>query len=409
MSTAGIKIALYLNYFVFAILLNSVGILIRQSQEVYGVSEYAASSLELFKDMTIAIASFVMGSVLMKLGFKKGLLGALALVLVGCLAMYFGNDFGYVQLLFACTGISFAIVKVSVYAIIGKLSQDENSLKSDLSAIEAFFMIGIATTYIIFPVFYSDTDPDSWLKIYLLLAALIAIAFLSVLFSDVDKIQHDIERVTLKQSFYKIISLLKLPIVLIFAFSASFYVMTEQGIMSWLPSFNDKVLHLSASLSDRMAVILALSIAGGRYLTSYLVTKINWMWISIPSLICAALLLIVVLPYAQGSEVTEIDSLKDMPFVAFVFPMIGLFLAPIYPLINSVVLGTTDKELHTPMAGLLTFFSALGGTLGSFIVALLFRQIGGDKAFYFALIPMAILVVAIFALNKKSKEHEVPS
>ena len=50
-STWKIKLSLYLNYFVFAILLNSVGILIQKSINRYGVDELRASSLEAFKDL----------------------------------------------------------------------------------------------------------------------------------------------------------------------------------------------------------------------------------------------------------------------------------------------------------------------------------------------------------------------
>ena len=46
----GIKLALFINYFVFAILLNSVGIVIKQSLANYGVTETEASILEAFKE-----------------------------------------------------------------------------------------------------------------------------------------------------------------------------------------------------------------------------------------------------------------------------------------------------------------------------------------------------------------------
>jgi predicted MFS family arabinose efflux permease len=58
------------------------------------------------------------------------------------------------------------------------------------------------------------------------------------------------------------------------------------------------------------------------------------------------------------------------------------------------------------MASLLVFFSAIGGTLGSRLVGYLFKHIGGQKAFYFSLVPMAILVVCIFyfaSVQRKSK------
>jgi FHS family glucose/mannose:H+ symporter-like MFS transporter len=88
-----IKASLFLNYFVFAILLNSVGILIQKSINTYHVDEVTASSLEAFKDLSIAFVSFLVGSFLPRLGYKKGMLIALALVFAGCLGMYWGNSF----------------------------------------------------------------------------------------------------------------------------------------------------------------------------------------------------------------------------------------------------------------------------------------------------------------------------
>lgn len=66
-----LKISLYLNYFVFAILLNSVGIVILKSIAVYKVNEVTASTLELFKDMPIAIVSLGIASFLPRIGYKR--------------------------------------------------------------------------------------------------------------------------------------------------------------------------------------------------------------------------------------------------------------------------------------------------------------------------------------------------
>jgi fucose permease len=402
MSTWKIKVSLYLNYFVFAILLNSVGILIQKSQNRYGVDEVTASSLEAFKDLSIAFVSFLVGSFLPRLGYKKGMLIALALVFAGCLGMYWGNSFTSVRILFACVGISFAVVKVSVYSLIGLITKDDTGHKSLLSSIESFFMIGIAAGFIAFPFFYSDTDPDAWLRIYLVLAALVAISFFILLFSPFN-IKYEVPGTSIKNGFVEMIRLLKRPLVAVFAVSAFMYVMTEQGIMSWLPSFNEKVLHLPEKTSVYMAVILMLSIALGRYLSSLLVKKISWFYILAACLICAALIVIFVLPQTQNLSPKEIHSLRDVPLVAYVFPLIGLFLAPIYPLINSFVLSATEKIFHSPMASLLVFFSAIGGTFGSRLVGYLFKHIGGQKAFYFSLIPLAILLCCIFIFYKMKK------
>jgi MFS transporter, FHS family, glucose/mannose:H+ symporter len=403
MSNSKIKFSLYLNYFVFAILLNSVGILIQKSQNRYHVDEVTASSLEAFKDLSIAFVSFLIGSFLPRLGYKKGMLMALALVFVGCLGMYWGNSFTSVRILFACVGISFAVIKVSVYSMIGLITSSDKEHKSVLSSIESFFMIGIASGFIAFPLFYSDTDPNAWLRIYLVLAALIAVSFLILLFSKFN-IQYQIPGTNIKDDFIEMIKLLKRPLVLVFAIAAFMYVMTEQGIMSWLPTFNQKVLLLPEKLSVTMAVILMLSIALGRYICSLLVKRMSWIVLLCSCLAGAALMVLFVLPQTQNMPQLEIHSLGDVPVIAYVFPLIGFFLAPIYPLVNSFVLSSTEKVYHSPMASLLVFFSAVGGTLGSRLVGYLFKNIGGQKAFYFSLVPMAILFICILFFSKMQKK-----
>lgn len=398
-----IKLSLYLNYFVFAILLNSVGILIQKSINTYHVDEVKASSLEAFKDLSIAFVSFLVGSFLPRLGYKRGMLIALSLVFVGCIGMYFGNSFTSVRILFACVGISFAVIKVSVYSMVGLVTSNDKEHKSVLTSIESFFMIGIATGFVVFPLFYSDTDPDAWLRIYLLLAVLIAVSFFILLFANF-KLNYEIPGSSIAKDFEEMVKLLKRPLVLVFAIAAFMYVMTEQGIMSWLPTFNQKVLHLPEKTSVYMAIILMLSIALGRYITSLLVKKVPWLVILSTCLVGAALMVLFVLPQTQNIQPKEILSIKDVPGIAYVFPLIGFFLAPIYPLVNSFVLSATEKVLHSPMASLLVFFSAVGGTLGSRLVGYLFKNIGGQKAFYFSLIPMTILMVCLFFFYKIQKK-----
>lgn len=411
MSHKPIRISLYLNYFVFAILLNSVGILIQRSINSYGVSEIRASSLEAFKDLSIAAVSFLVGSFLPRLGYKRGMLIALALVFVGCLFMYQGNSFSSVQVLFACVGISFAVVKVSVYSLIGLITGNDREHKSLLSSIESFFMIGIAAGFLVFPLFYSETDPDAWLRIYLLLAGLIALSFFILLFSRFN-VTYETPGSGVKEDFIQMIQLMKRPLVLVFALAAFMYVMTEQGIMSWLPTFNQKVLHLKETISVNMTVILMLSIALGRYLSSLLVKKVSWIWILTGCLLGAALMVVFVLPQTKHLAPREISTLAEVPVIAYVFPLIGLFLAPIYPLINSFVLSSTEKIYHSPMASLLVFFSAIGGTLGSRLVGYLFQNSGGDKAFYFSLVPMTVLLLCLFffarmpIISKRSKQDK---
>jgi fucose permease len=106
-------------------------------------------------------------------------------------------------------------------------------------------------------------------------------------------------------------------------------------------------------------------------------------------------------------SVTEINSLTDIPLIGFAFPIVGLFIAPIYPLLNSVVLSALPKKLHSPMTGLIVVFSALGGTLGSRIIGWLFKNQGPENAFYYTLIPMGLLLISYFILKKLTAKNAI--
>jgi fucose permease len=128
MSNFKIKLSLFLNYFVFAILLNSVGILIQKSQNRYQVDEVTASSLEAFKDLSIAFVSFFVGSFLPRLGYKKGMLIALALVFAGCLGMHW--KFLYICQNFICLRGYFFCDNQSLYSLIGLVTSIEKQHES---------------------------------------------------------------------------------------------------------------------------------------------------------------------------------------------------------------------------------------------------------------------------------------
>ncbi|KAA3620905.1 MAG: MFS transporter [Flavobacterium sp.] len=398
MKNLGIKISLFLIYFVFAALLNSVGILVERSQEVYEVAKGDAAFLELFKDLSIAVVSFVIGTFLPKLGYKRGMLISLALVFFGCIGMYYGNSFWSVKILFAVTGIGFAIVKVAVYALIGFVTDGKDDHRRLMSFIETVFMIGIIFMYVVFPLFYND-DPNGWLRGYLLMAGIIAVAFTIILFSKFN-IEVAQKNTSIREDIGAMLRLFLNPVIYVFAIFAFFYVMTEQGIMTWLPTFNKETLHMDSKLATQMAVILMASFAIGRFITGMLVKKIKWVYIALFGLLGAAVLVLVVLPMASNVPEMQASKLGDLPLVSFLFPMIGLFLAPLYPLISSTVLSATKKTDHSALAGILTFVSALGGTLGSVIIGNLFDLLGGNKVFYLSLIPMTIILVALFILNR---------
>ncbi len=409
MSNWKIKVSLFLNYFVFAILLNSVGTVILQVQANYGVSESSASILEAFKDLSIAVVSFLVASYITRIGYKNSMLIALGFIASVCLLMPSLGSFAMTKVLFAATGTGFALIKVSVYATIGIVTKDKKEHASFMNFIESFFMIGILTGYFIFSAFVQDGQPQSteWLKVYYLLAGISIVAFLLLLSTTLDESSvRTTESKPFLEDFKEMVKLALAPLVLVFIASAFIYVLIEQSIMSWLPTFNSKVLNLPTTLSIQMASILAASTAVGRFTAGIVLRKIHWFLVLIICLAAAGVLVLVAIPLAQVSDGRVITGWGNAPLGAFVFPLIGLFIAPIYPAINSVILSTLPPRQHGPMSGLIVIFSALGGTTGSIITGNIFESYGGETAFYFSLVPMGILIICLFFFNRIQKKSE---
>ena len=205
------------------------------------------------------------------------------------------------------------------------------------------------------------------------------------------------------------IAMLKLalnPLVLVFVISVFLYVLIEQGIGTWLPTFNRELLGLSLEVSVQMSSIFALGLALGRLAAGQLLKRVNWFSLLLVCLLAMSLLLLIVMPLTSDVRVQNVNQWTQAPLVAFLLPLIGFFMAPIYPVLNSVMLSSLPKHQHASMTGLIVVFSALGGTTGSIITGNVFQFLGGDVAFYFTLIPIAGLLLSLSIFRKKVEQVE---
>jgi len=398
--------AIAASYFVFAILLNSVGTVILQSINTFDISKPQASSLEGFKDLSIAFVSFFVASIIPRMGYKVALLIGLAIVTFACLLTPLVGNFLVIKLLFACIGVSFALVKISVYSIIGQLSESVKSHSSLLNTIEGIFMVGSLAGYWLFSLYVNPDAPKSigWLNVYFPLAGLIALTILLVAFSSIEKPEQASAQPSILVGFIDMIKLSYQRLVMIFLISAFLYVLIEQGIGTWLPTFNSEVLGLPSNVSVQMTSIFAAALAIGRLLAGQVLRYINWYSFLNICLVCMALLIIIILPLTSGTSGENVTSFLDAPMVAYLLPLIGLMMAPIYPVLNSVMLSSLEKSKHASMTGLIVVFSALGGTTGSVITGYSFQAFGGQQAFYLSLIPMVLILISLYFFNSATEK-----
>ena len=398
--------ALGLIYIVFAILLNSVGTVILQSMATFGIDKPEASALERYKDLTIAFVSFLVASFLPLIGYRRAMMLSLVIVGAACVAMPLVPAFLTTKILFACIGLSFALAKVGVYSSIGLLTTDDKSHSRLTNTIEGTFMIGVLVGNWMFSAFVDHEHPGNpaWTNVYWLVAGLCAAVFVLLATSKLDESAAHSEghNNSASDSLMEMLRLFVRPLVYVFLASAFLYVLIEQSFSTWLPTFNNEILKLPNAMSIQFASILPGMTAIGRIGAGIVLKRVSWYSLLNVCVIGMGVVVVAVLPLAHDVVARSDIGWFNAPLAAYLIPLMGLLMAPIYPVINSVVLSSLPKPMHAAMTGLIVVFSALGGTLGSYLTARVFAAFDGIHAFYFSLVPMTLLLTTLFFFKRET-------
>ncbi|MBB6425324.1 MFS transporter [Sphingopyxis sp. JAI128] len=393
-------ITLALTYALLGLLMNSVGIVILQSIAHFGATKVMGSTLEACKDLSVVAASFLLVGAVPAFGYRRALIAVLFLMACTCLLASFATDFAAMQALFVMTGVSFGITKIATYSSIGLLARDPADHASITGLVEGVFMGGVLAGAWLFGWFIDEGD---WLRVYWLLSALCVLTSLGWLGIQLDEGAASIEGAgpSATAGWKEMAALAALPATVVALATLFLYVLIEQGVGTWLPTFNREILHLPAAMSVQMSSLFVASLALGRLASGLVLRRVAWLPLLLACLIALALLVIAALPLAEGVQPRVGVGWTNAPFAAYLFPLIGLFLAPIYPTICSVVLSALPRHRHAAMIGLIVIFSALGGTIGSFLVGLLFQSLPGTAAFYFLLVPMGLVALALPVVRRR--------
>ncbi|MFT4026197.1 MAG: MFS transporter [Novosphingobium sp.] len=398
--------ALLLSYAQFAVLLNSVGTVILQAINGFGVGKMQAATLEAFKDLPIAVVSLAVAAYLPRFGLRRALITGQAIVALACIAIALAPGFAMAKLLFLATGVAFALVKTATYTVIGLLTNDAAGHAALTNRVEGGFMLGVLAGYWLFGLFIDPTHPGDpvWLRVYWLLAILSAAIAMLLMVARLDERAASSGNGVQPTPWRTMGTLIVLPTVLFFAGAAFLYVLIEQGVGTWLPTFNAEVLRLSAPMSVQGASIFAAALALGRLGAAPLIARIGWLKLLGLCIAGVSVVVVIIVPLAGEPPAQRLNNWAALPWYGYAMPLIGLFLAPIYPTIVSTILSSLPRERHAAMTGLIIGFSALGGTTGSFITGRTFAAFGGVAAFKLIVVPALLLGLLIVLLDRRLRK-----
>lgn len=397
-----VQLGLALNLIVFATVLNSVGIVVERSISEWGIAKTVGGTLEGCKDLTIAFTSLLLASQVPRLGYRRVMMGGLAAVALICTLLASVQQFWPVPLLFIVCGASFALVKVAVYASVGIYAEDKAQHAAMMNRLEGIYQVGALLAPLVFSWMIAR---GNWINTYWFVSCLAALAFTVWIFTTLEPPPGDHgtglnpagrppEPTPTKSQggLGDVKALLSRPVVLVFLLCAAVYVMIEQSIGTWLPTFNRDVFRLEP---ERAATLLSFyfgSVALSRFLFGFFVKRISAFTLQLLYLTLAFASLAIVLALTQAGP-----GPAPLPLVLAV---VGFFIGPIYPTLNSMMLSQLDKSLHSSMTGLIIVASALGGTIGSQILGALSQSYTTHAAFHFPLLPITLLAVLLIVWRK---------
>ncbi|MDQ0594447.1 fucose permease [Chryseobacterium ginsenosidimutans] len=377
-----ISLPLKLTFLIFSMVLNCMGIVILQLSEAK-ITYEKLGFLESFKDLPIAFISLFAVNFISKFGTKKSLILALTIVGICSLILPFVEVFWFYKLWFAIIGTCFAIGKICVFGIIRNNISDEKSLAKTMNSVEASFMIGVFVVNIGFGWIISSKFSEFWKFGFLSISVLSAIAiFLFLRLPISEPIKSE------KENIIKDLSTLINPLLIIFLAVIFSIVFVEQSFNSWLPSFYKNHLKVNSFFALQASSFLSLFSYIGRTITANIIQRFS---LSKYYILCLSLIVLVLIIIIGIQFFDTVDS----KLLLFLFPVIGLFLSPLYPVINSKMIARIDKAKANLFTSLIVIFSSLGSSVSSIIMAILFA----NQMLNFYSLYILVAVIAVFTIS----------
>lgn len=388
-----ISLPLKLTFLIFSMVLNCMGLIILQLADA-NITYGELGFLESFKDLPIAFISLFAVSFINRTGAKKALIAALAIVGVCSCLLPFIEEFWFYKVWFAIIGACFAIGKICVFGIIRNNISDEKSLAKTMNSVEASFMIGIFAVNTGFGWLISSQYSEFWRFGFLLIALLSAITIFLL-----SKIEITESKPSENKSIFSELSGFTTPVVALFLAVVFFIVFVEQGFNSWLPSFYKNHLKVNSFFALQATSFLSLFSYAGRTITANIIRKfsLSKYYIICISLIVALLLMILGIQYFDS---------EDSRVILFLFPVVGLFLSPLYPVVNSKMIAVVDKEKINLFTSLIVIFSSLGSSVSSIIMAILFgKQLLNFYPLYILCSVILLFVISLMYFNVSKRKY----
>ncbi|MBC3765604.1 MFS transporter [Neptunicella marina] len=372
----------YLMFMMFAMTTDAVGVIIPQIIREFDLSMTAAGAFHYGPMAAIAISGIGLGFLADKYGRKPVIMGGLICFAIACALFATGHSFGFFLCLLVVSGLAIGVFKTAALALVGDISHSTADHTRTMNLVEGFFGVGAIIGPFI--VTYLLTQGVSWKYLYIV-AGIICVV-LCLIASRV-KYPHYQPKADQTVSFAHTMQILKQPAALGFSLLIALYVAAEAAIYVWMPSllanYEGSFVWLATWSLSLFFVLRAI----GRFMAVWVLRKVSWemAMMLFSGAICVCYLLSMML---------------SLDVAVILLPLSGLFMAMIYPTLNSKGISCFARHEHGAIAGVILFFTAAAASFGPLAMGLFSDMMGGHAKYGFYLASVfAALLFAGLAFN----------
>jgi len=369
----------YMMFLMFAMTTDAVGVIIPEIIKEFNLSHTQAGAFHYVTMLAIAVSGIFLGYLADKMGRKPTILLGLMIYAVSCFLFAIGNTYLFFVALLFSSGLAIGIFKSAGLALVGDITHTSTEHTKSMNMVEGFFGIGAIIGPAI--VTYLLANGYSWKYLYIF-AGLICILLSAVTWSvkTPDLVRSPKGTINLKRTF----KMMKNRYALGFSLAIALYVVAEAAIYVWMPTLFLKYEGDLTWLAAYSLTIFFVLRAVGRFMAIWVLSKISWS---------SAMTL-----FSGGIFAGYIASMTlGLDYAVIFLPLTGLFMAMIYPTLNSKGISCFAKHEHGAVAGLILFFTAVAATIGPLAMAAYSDYMGGEAkyGFYLATGAAGLLFVAM--------------
>ena len=338
---AVVKTLTYAMFAMFAMTTDSVGLIIPEIVKTFRLTLTAAGTFQYATMAGIALAGLCLGTLADRLGRRRTIVIGLCAFAAASFLFAVGNAFLFFVVLMGLSGLAIGVFKTGALALVGDISTSTTEHTSIMNTVEGFFSVGSIVGPAVLAYLLAHSVSWQWLYVIAgtMCVGLIVMA-LSVTYPAMTTSG------TASRARTGTMDAIKSPYVLAFSVGVFLYVGVEAAIYVWMPTllagYRGRATWLAAY---GISIFFALR-AAGRFVGAWMLLR--WKWQTAVAILSGGILACFALSAAGGVD-----------WAVYLLPASGLFMAVIYPTLNSKGISCVPKDEHGAAAGVILFFTCL--------------------------------------------------